>query len=63
MPRRALQSLRNLFVVCRSAVAQDAYCRYVAHHLASHPREPPLNRRDFYLREQQRKWSGISRCC
>ena len=42
-----------------------AYERYLAHwsqqHAASN--EPPLNRKDFFAAETQRKWNGIKRCC
>ena len=41
----------------------DAYERYVSHHLAHHGAAPTLTRREFYTQELQRKWSGINRCC
>lgn len=48
----------------RALCRDDAYERYLRHHASAHSvATPPLNRREFYLREQQRKWSGISRCC
>lgn len=47
----------------RALTKDDAYERYLAHHRAAHPDAAPLCRREFYLREQYRKWSGISRCC
>jgi uncharacterized short protein YbdD (DUF466 family) len=47
----------------RALSKDDAYERYLAHHGAAHPDTEPLSQRDFYLREQQRKWSGVSRCC
>jgi uncharacterized short protein YbdD (DUF466 family) len=49
--------------VARTVCRDDAYERYLAHHRAAHPNAAPLSPREFYLREQQRKWSGISRCC
>jgi uncharacterized short protein YbdD (DUF466 family) len=47
----------------RELAADNAYERYLAHHQAAHPDMPALGRRDFYLNEQRRKWSGIQRCC
>ncbi len=43
----------------------NAYERYLAHwQLHNHAHETlPLDRKAFYETEQQRKWSGISRCC
>ena len=51
-------------VAClRELVGADAYERYLQHHHAQHPDHAPLDRQQFYLAEQQRKWSGIKRCC
>lgn len=47
----------------RELATDDAYDTYLARHRATHPEKPALSRRDFYLSEQQRKWSGIQRCC
>lgn len=55
--------LRLLWRMLRQLANDDAYERYVQHHAAAHPGAEPLDRRAFYLREQQRKWSGVSRCC
>lgn len=41
----------------------DAYDRYLQHHHQRHADQPVLDRRAFYLAEQQRKWNGINRCC
>jgi len=49
--------------VIRSLATDDAYERYLAHHSTAHAGTSPLSRRDFYLSEQQRKWTGVSRCC
>ncbi len=40
-----------------------AYARYLAHHQQAHAETPPMTRREFVAAEQQRKWSGINRCC
>ena len=47
----------------RQLATDDAYERYLEHHRREHPNTPALDRRAFYLREQQRKWSGVQRCC
>ena len=47
----------------RSLTRDDAYENYLAHHRRAHASTPALDRRAFYLREQQRKWSGVTRCC
>jgi uncharacterized short protein YbdD (DUF466 family) len=63
IPHRAGQRLRELWTGLRRLSRDDAYERYLAHHAAEHAAIAPLSAREFYLREQQRKWSGISRCC
>jgi uncharacterized short protein YbdD (DUF466 family) len=47
----------------RRLATDDAYERYLEHHRRDHPDSKPLDRRAFYLREQQRKWTGVQRCC
>ncbi len=47
----------------RALATDDAYERYLDHHRRAHRDAEPLSRRAFYLREQQRKWSGVQRCC
>ena len=37
----------------------DAYERYLAHHAQTHAGRAPLDRREFYMREQQQKWRGV----
>ncbi|HEU4652953.1 MAG TPA: YbdD/YjiX family protein [Steroidobacteraceae bacterium] len=63
MTTQVLTQLRRQLASVWAYVRVDAYARYLSHHAAHHPQEVPLSRRDFYLKEQQRKWSGISRCC
>lgn len=55
--------LLGLWRLVRTLASDDAYERYLAHHAAHHRDRAPLDRRAFYLNEQQRKWSGVSRCC
>ena len=47
----------------RELCRDDAYERYLEHHAAEHAGSTPLTAREFYLSEQKRKWSGVSRCC
>jgi len=47
----------------RELSGDDAYERYIAQHTASYPDTTPLARKDFFLFQQQQKWSGIQRCC
>jgi uncharacterized short protein YbdD (DUF466 family) len=55
--------LSSLWLFLRALATDDSYDRYLAHHAHSHPHRAPLDRREFYLKEQQRKWTGVSRCC
>ncbi|MGH8188062.1 MAG: CstA-like transporter-associated (seleno)protein [Steroidobacteraceae bacterium] len=55
--------LASLWSLLRTLASDDAYERYLEHHAQAHSGAPPLDRRAFYLREQQRKWTGVSRCC
>lgn len=47
----------------RTLATDDAYERYLAHRAEMHPNSELLDRRAFYLRQQQHKWSGVQRCC
>jgi uncharacterized short protein YbdD (DUF466 family) len=55
--------LNALWGIIRRLSGDDAYERYLAHHAAAHPGEPPLSRGEYFKREQERKWGGIRRCC
>jgi uncharacterized short protein YbdD (DUF466 family) len=57
------QRLFELWRLVRALATDDAYDRYLAHHAAAHAGARPIPRREFYLRQQQNKWSGVSRCC
>jgi uncharacterized short protein YbdD (DUF466 family) len=46
----------------RAVSGDDAYERYVRHWRACRPGEP-LDRKTFFVREQERKWGGVRRCC
>lgn len=60
---RLLRLPRAIWCFVRALSCDNAYESYVQHQRAAHPELAPLSRREFYLREQQRKWDGISRCC
>ncbi len=55
--------LQTLWRFVRELSTDDAYERYLHHHRTAHAGHAPLSRREFYLRQQQRKWSGVQRCC
>jgi uncharacterized short protein YbdD (DUF466 family) len=55
------QRLLGLWNLLRTLASDDAYERYVDH--CAHCGHAPLSRKEFYKRQQERKWSGISRCC
>jgi uncharacterized short protein YbdD (DUF466 family) len=59
----AATSARALWRFLRALTGDDAYERYVSHHLAHHGAAAVPSRREFYAQELQRKWSGINRCC
>ena len=55
--------LAEFWKFVRQLTTDDTYERYLAHHQQTHGNAPALDRRAFYLHEQQRKWNGIKRCC
>ena len=55
--------LASLWGVLRAVSGDDAYERYRAHHAARHAGEPLMSRREFCADAEQRKWSGVNRCC
>jgi uncharacterized short protein YbdD (DUF466 family) len=57
------QRLADLWRFVRTLATDDAYEQYLAHHAQHHGGHAPLGRREFYMHEQQKKWSGIQRCC
>jgi uncharacterized short protein YbdD (DUF466 family) len=57
------QELGKLWHFIRELSTDDAYETYLEHHQQTHADTPPLDRRAFYLRQQQEKWSGVKRCC
>ena len=61
--RARWNGVRRLWGALRQLSRDDAYERYLAHHAAEHADSAPLTPREFYLREQHRKWAGVTRCC
>ncbi|HEY7639341.1 MAG TPA: YbdD/YjiX family protein [Steroidobacteraceae bacterium] len=57
------QRLLELWNLLRTLASDDAYERYVDHCSQAHSRDALLTRQEFYKRQQETKWSGISRCC
>ena len=56
--------LRRCWQTLRTISGDDAYERYLAHRRAQHASEAPrLSRAEYFRAEQQRKWSGVNRCC
>lgn len=55
--------LKQAFARLRQLTGDDAYERYLIHHRRHHADEAEMDRRAFYLAEQQRKWTGVKRCC
>lgn len=56
--------LRDLWWALRALTGDDAYDRYVEHLRTAHPDREPLDRRRFYVLDQQRRFSGgPTRCC
>ena len=54
---------KSLWRAIRRLSGDDAYDRYIAHHSAHHPDEPPLSREAFFKQWQDDKWKGAKRCC
>jgi uncharacterized short protein YbdD (DUF466 family) len=55
--------LATLWHWVRTLATDDAYERYLEQHEREHHDHAPLDRREFYVKQQNNKWSGIQRCC
>lgn len=55
--------LASSWSIIRALATDDAYDNYLAHHAKEHAGCAPMSRRAFYLKQQQCKWTGVSRCC
>ncbi len=58
-----LPLLSYVWRAIRELSGDDAYESYIAQCTARNPDITPLARKDFFLYQQQQKWSGIQRCC
>lgn len=47
----------------RAVSGDDAYERYLAHQATEHPEQPPMSRKAYFAECQERKWTGVTRCC
>lgn len=47
----------------RELSGDDGYERYLAHHVTAHSEFVPLSRAAWFACEQQKKWTGVKRCC
>lgn len=63
--QRLTSFLASAWGLIRTLATDDAYDKYLAHHAAHHAHagSTPMSRRAFYLKQQQCKWTGVSRCC
>ncbi|MDH4234489.1 MAG: YbdD/YjiX family protein [Gallionella sp.] len=55
--------LRLSWRILRQLSGDDGYERYLAHHAAVHPGALPLSRSAWFASQQQKKWTGVKRCC
>ena len=65
MIERLRTRLMRLWRGVRQASGDDAYERYLEHWRTHHAGDgtTPMDRKTFYATKQQRKWSGVNRCC
>ena len=55
--------LKQLWHLIRQASGDDRYERYLQHQRDTHPGEPVLERKAFFVLDLEGKWSGVNRCC
>ncbi|MBE9374612.1 YbdD/YjiX family protein [Saccharopolyspora sp. HNM0983] len=61
---RLRESARAAWQIVRGVMGETAYERYLEHHRAHHPDEPPLGEREFWRRHIDRGDTNPgSRCC
>jgi uncharacterized short protein YbdD (DUF466 family) len=61
---RLLTWRRRTWKVVRTLSGDDAYERYLEHFRERHPDARPVDRSEFYVREQERRYSGgPTGCC
>jgi uncharacterized short protein YbdD (DUF466 family) len=57
MPKFNLKSLFNV------VSGNKEYQKYLTHLKKIHPSKKPLNKKEFFAKKEQEKWSKINRCC
>ena len=62
LPRALRPAVAAAVSWLRGVSGDDAYERYLTHHARAHE-GPALSRPAFYREREERKWSGITRCC
>jgi uncharacterized short protein YbdD (DUF466 family) len=61
--------LKNFWAKVRQLSGDDAYDRYLQHYAEYHQdglggqTEPPLSKEEFFKDWQDKKWTGVKRCC
>lgn len=57
--------LKRAWKMVRRLSGDDAYEQYLAHFATHHAQdgEQPLTRRAFFKQWQEKKWTGVKRCC
>ena len=58
-----LARIRAGWAFVRTLAGEDDYARYLQHVSEMHPDREPMSPRAFYREREQRKWSGVKRCC
>ena len=60
-------SIKNVWARIRQLSGDDAYERYLQHYYEQHAQQTeahePLSREDFFKQWQDKKWTGVKRCC
>jgi uncharacterized short protein YbdD (DUF466 family) len=62
-------ALKNLWRSVRQLSGDDAYEHYLQHYTEHHQGclegeiEPPLSKEAFFKEWQDKKWTGVKRCC
>jgi uncharacterized short protein YbdD (DUF466 family) len=64
-----IKSLKNLWARVRQLSGDDAYERYLQHFAEHHQSgsageaEPLMTKEAFFKEWQDKKWTGVKRCC
>lgn len=60
-------AIKKLWRSLRQLSGDDAYERYLQHYAEHHQTiadaEPPLSKDAFFKAWQDKKWTGVKRCC